>query len=82
MQLSARAGPCVECSTTGFALSLPNVEDSPPACQRFRDSAREQGFAAVHAIPLRLRETTIGALNLLSNVPSTLRHQDVRRPRR
>ncbi|TFD78293.1 GAF and ANTAR domain-containing protein [Cryobacterium fucosi] len=78
MQLSARAGPCVECFTTGTVVSLPNVEDSPPGWQRFRDSAREQGFAAVYAVPLRLRETTIGALNLLSSVPGALRQQDVR----
>lgn len=78
MQLSARAGPCVECFSTGAVVSLPDVEDSPLAWQRFRDSAREQGFAAVHAIPLRLRDTTIGALNLLSAVPGALRQQDMR----
>ncbi|TFC83365.1 ANTAR domain-containing protein [Cryobacterium cheniae] len=78
MQLSARAGLCVECFTTGSVVSLPDVEDSPPAWRRFRESAREQGFAAVHAIPLRLRATTIGALNLLSTVPGALRQQDVR----
>ncbi|MDY7544330.1 GAF and ANTAR domain-containing protein [Cryobacterium sp. 5B3] len=78
MQLSARAGPCVESFTTGSVVSLPNVEDSPPEWQRFRDSAREQGFAAVFAIPLRLRETTIGALNLLSSVPGALPPGDVR----
>lgn len=78
MQLSARAGPCVECFTTGTVVSLPDVEDSPPAWQRFRDSAREQGFAAVHAIPLRLRDTTIGALNLMSTVTGALGQQDMR----
>jgi GAF domain-containing protein len=78
MQLSARAGPCVECFTSGAAVSLTDVEESPPEWHRFRDSAREQGFAAVFAVPLRLRETTIGALNLLSTVPGALRQQDMR----
>ena len=78
MQLSARAGPCVECFSAGMVVSLPNIEDSSPEWRRFQNSAREQGFAAVHAIPLRLRETTIGALNLLSTVPGALRPQDVR----
>jgi len=78
MQLSARAGPCVESFTTGAVVSLPDIEDSPPEWQRFRDSAREQGFAAVFAIPLRLRETTIGALNLLSSLPGALPPKDVR----
>jgi len=78
MQLSARAGPCVESFTTGSVVSLPDIEDSPPEWRRFRDSAREQGFAAVFAIPLRLRETTIGALNLLSSLPGALPPKDVR----
>ncbi len=78
MQLSARAGPCVECFTTGLVVSLPDIEDSPAAWVRFRDSARAEGFAAVYAIPLRLRQTTIGALNLLRSSPGELRQQDVR----
>lgn len=78
MQLSAQAGPCVECYRTGKVVSLPNIDDSPAAWVRFRDSARAGGFAAVYAIPLRLRQTTIGALNLLRNGAGELRQQDVR----
>jgi transcriptional regulator with GAF, ATPase, and Fis domain len=78
MQLSASAGPCVECYRTGRVVSLPDIDDSPVAWVRFRDSARDEGFAAVYAIPLRLRQTTIGALNLLRDSPGELRQQDVR----
>jgi len=78
MQLSARAGPCVESFRTGTVVSLTDVEKSPPEWSRFRDSAREQGFAAVFAIPLRLRETTIGTLNLLAGSPGELPHRDMR----
>jgi transcriptional regulator with GAF, ATPase, and Fis domain len=78
MQLSAQAGPCVECYHTGRVVSLPNIDDIPVAWVRFRDSARAEGFSAVYAIPLRLRQTTIGALNLLRDTPGELRQQDVR----
>ncbi|WP_150308278.1 GAF and ANTAR domain-containing protein [Planctomonas psychrotolerans] len=78
MQLSAQAGPCVECFTTGTVVSLPDIDDGPASWAPFRESAREQGFASVFAIPLRLRETTIGALNLLRSARGELRHEDVR----
>jgi hypothetical protein len=65
MQLSAEAGPCIESFQTGRVVSLPDISRAPERWSRFRDSALEQGFAAVYAIPLRLRDTTIGTLNLL-----------------
>ena len=69
MQLGAEAGPCIECYRTGAHVSLPSIVDSPPEWEQFRDSAVEQGFASAEAIPLRLRETTIGTLNLLGAEP-------------
>lgn len=65
MQLSAEAGPCIECFTTGQVVSVPDISEAPSTWDRFRQSAVEQGFASVHAIPMRLRDTTIGTLNLL-----------------
>ena len=72
MQLSAEAGPCIESFRTGEAVSLTDMSQAPEEWSRFRDSALEQGFASVHAIPLRLRETTIGTLNLLRDVVGEL----------
>jgi transcriptional regulator with GAF, ATPase, and Fis domain len=65
MQLSAEAGPCVESYRTGRVVSLNDIGEAPAAWDDFRRSALEHGFSSVHAIPLRLRETTIGTLNLL-----------------
>ena len=67
MQLSAEAGPCIESFRTGQVVSLPDIAQAPQTWARFRDSALEQGFLSVHAIPLKLREKTIGTLNLLSD---------------
>lgn len=72
IQLSAEAGPCIESFRTGTMISVPDVSASPPEWSRFRQSALEQGFGSVHAIPLRLRESTIGTLNLLRDVPGEL----------
>jgi GAF domain-containing protein len=76
MQLGAEAGPCIESFRTGQVVSLPNIQDSPTGWSRFRDSALEQGFASVYAIPLRLRDTTIGTLNLLRTTTGEMQAQD------
>jgi GAF domain-containing protein len=65
MQLGAQAGPCIECYRTGAPISVPSIADVPDEWASFRDSALDQGFASVEALPLRLREATIGTLNLL-----------------
>jgi GAF domain-containing protein len=65
MQLAALAGPCVECYRTGLPIAVPDISAVPPEWADFRDSALAYGFAAADAVPLRLRETTIGTLNLL-----------------
>src|SRR3954447_18573301 len=60
-QLQADEGPCVECYRTGKAVSvdyLPAVERWP----RFSAMASNAGYAAVHALPMRLRSEVIGAL--------------------
>lgn len=65
IQIGAEAGPCVESFATGAFVSVPDISDSPDRWSRFRDGAIAQGFASVHAFPMRLRETRIGTLNLL-----------------
>jgi GAF domain-containing protein len=78
MQLSAEAGPCIECFTTGHTISLPDIRLAPDEWSRFRAGAVEQGFLSVYAIPLRLRDDVIGALNLLRAEPGELNATDVR----
>jgi GAF domain-containing protein len=70
-QLQTDQGPCVECFHTGLPVS---VADLPTAGRwpRFTAAAASAGFAAVHAVPMRLRKEVIGALNFFDTNPGAL----------
>ncbi|MBW5423804.1 ANTAR domain-containing protein [Streptomyces sp. BG9H] len=73
-------GPCVECHRSGAArlnidLTSP-VETSPFPV--FAARARKAGFVVSHALPMRLREAVIGALNLFDTRPQNLSPADAR----
>jgi GAF domain-containing protein len=78
MQLDANAGPCLECFRTRAVVSLPDVDVAPTRWPEFAATARAQGIFSVYAIPLRLRETTIGTLNLMRNERGELNHYDIK----
>ncbi|KFU77017.1 GAF domain-containing protein [Amycolatopsis lurida] len=70
----AEQGPCSECVVTGAPvtssdLSTPHELSRWP---RFAPAALDAGFRAASAVPLRLREQTIGALTLLNHEPTEL----------
>ncbi|MDR6970541.1 GAF and ANTAR domain-containing protein [Leifsonia shinshuensis] len=77
MQLSAYAGPCIESFTSGAVVSVPDISEVPERWQAFRERADEQGFAAIDAIPMRLRDQTIGTLNLFRTSPGDLPEDDL-----
>lgn len=77
MQVGAAAGPCVESYRSGSRVSLPNIDDAPEIWREFQRTARDNGFAAVEAIPMRLRDITIGTLNLLRSTPGSPPEEDV-----
>lgn len=77
MQLSAEAGPCIESYQSGRVVALAEIADSPLAWSAFRDSALDQGFHAVDALPMRLRNQTIGTLNLLRTSPGLAPADDI-----
>jgi transcriptional regulator with GAF, ATPase, and Fis domain len=77
MQLSAEAGPCIQAYFSGEAAILADIDKSPPEWSRFRASALEQGYLAVVALPLKLRETTIGTLNLFQDTVGLMSDEDI-----
>lgn len=78
MQLDANAGPCMECFRTQRVVSLPDIDIGSDRWPDFCSTARANGIVSVYAIPLRLRETTIGTLNLMRNVRGELNQHDIR----
>jgi len=78
MQLDANAGPCLESFRTRAVVSVPDIDVGSSRWTAFCDTARAQGIHSVYAIPLRLRETTIGTLNLMRNERGELNQRDIR----
>jgi GAF domain-containing protein len=77
IQLSSGAGPCVECFTTGSVVSVPDVELVGDRWPGFSAQVLEQGFRSVHGVPLRLRGSIIGTLNLFRVETGVMSDEDV-----
>jgi GAF domain-containing protein len=76
-ELQSDQGPCVECFRDGNAVvnvALSEVHDRWP---QFAERAIAAGFCSVHALPMRSRGITFGALNLFRITPGPLNADDV-----
>jgi len=76
MQIAAADGPCIECFTTGTAVSVPDIENTDGRWPDFQKAARESGFRSAHATPLRLRGQVIGTMNLFGVKSEALSDRD------
>jgi transcriptional regulator with GAF, ATPase, and Fis domain len=63
-QLQNDEGPCLECFHHGVPVSVPDLAAEAHRWPRFAAEALNSGYAAVQAIPMRLRDEVVGALNL------------------
>jgi transcriptional regulator with GAF, ATPase, and Fis domain len=71
-QLQDEEGPCLDCFHSGRPVECADLDQEPQRWPRFTVAAREQGFSAVHAVPMRLREQVVGALNLFRTSPGAI----------
>ncbi|MGW2560925.1 GAF and ANTAR domain-containing protein [Streptomyces sp. NPDC001514] len=68
-QLQNDEGPCLECFRTGAPVTVPNLRTEADRWPRFVAQAHHSGFASVQALPMRLRDEVVGALNLFHTDP-------------
>ncbi len=76
-ELQAEEGPCLDAFRTGKRVEHENLRAGAGSWPRFSHEALEAGFRSVSALPLRLREMTIGGLNLFSKEETPLGGRDV-----
>jgi GAF domain-containing protein len=70
-------GPCRDCYRDGVRVVNQRLDDSNTRWPNFSLQARAAGFRMVHAIPLRLRDETIGAMNIFNANLTELTSQEV-----
>jgi transcriptional regulator with GAF, ATPase, and Fis domain len=77
-QLQSDQGPCLDCFRFGRPVAAADLGATGQRWPRFTAAAQEAGFAAAQALPMRLRDQVIGALNLFRAVPGPFDPADVR----
>lgn len=76
-ELQAQEGPCLDAYRSGARVSSDDLTQDPERWPRFAAAALQVDFTSVHALPLRLRGTVIGALNLFRAAPGALDAADI-----
>lgn len=76
-ELQSREGPCLDCFRTGEPVVNQDLATVNGRWPRFAAEAIAAGFHSVHALPMRLRGTVIGALNLFHVKAGEMREADV-----
>ena len=77
-QLQNDQGPCLDCFRTGRPVTAGDLTDSGQRWPRFAQAAVQAGFVTVEALPMRLRDQVIGALNLFRAEPGPIDPADLR----
>ena len=77
LEIQHDQGPCPDAYRTGAPVQCPDLRDATQRWPQFAPDALTAGFRSAHALPLRLRDVTIGALNLLRVEPGALPDEDI-----
>jgi GAF domain-containing protein len=76
-ELQAQEGPCLDAFASGEPVEHENLQAGAGRWPLFAAAATQAGFQSALALPLRLRELTVGALNLLSVTRAPLPEEDL-----
>jgi len=72
LQVQTREGPCFEAVQSGQTIIVDRIDDTRGRWPTFAPRAVADGFRSVYAFPMRLREATVGGLNLFGTEENTL----------
>jgi GAF domain-containing protein len=75
-QVQNDEGPCLDAVRSGTAVSATDLTQALTRWPRFAAAALKHGFASVQALPMRLRGTCIGGLNLFTGEQPPLGEAD------
>ena len=74
-ELQNQEGPCLDCFRSGTPVI--NASLASDRWAAFAPEARRLGFTFAHAVPMRLRDRVIGAVNIFTSGDNQLRDADV-----
>ena len=77
-ELQQQEGPCLEAFRSGQPVSKAGVADMHVAWPTFTPHLVLAGFTSAQAVPMRLREQVIGALNIFRISPGPLSDAEMR----
>jgi GAF domain-containing protein len=77
-QLQNNEGPCLDCVRMGNPVTSLDIEKESARWPLFVPAAMSAGFRSVTAVPLRLRDQTIGGLNLFRDKTEPVSQDDQR----
>jgi hypothetical protein len=77
-QLQSDEGPCLDCYRNAQPTGAADLAAASQKWPRFAAAGLEAGFRSVQAVPMRLRDEAVGALNLFSAAPGVMSQQSLR----
>lgn len=77
IEIQAQEGPCLDSHRTGQPVADRDLSAVDGRWPRFAAEAVAAGFYSAHALPMRLRASVIGAMNLFRAVPGEMGAADI-----
>lgn len=77
-ELQNNEGPCLDCYRTGQPVARDDLVAMHASWPVFTERLRQLGFNSAQALPMRLRNETIGALNTFRTEPGRIPESDLR----
>ncbi|MFJ8827480.1 GAF and ANTAR domain-containing protein [Streptomyces sp. NPDC102467] len=76
LQLQTGRGPCMQCYRSKTPVHVTDLEQAKDQWPRLVSAALDAGFRSMHALPLRVHEQIIGAVNLFRTSPGNMNADD------